>query len=879
MRKWPLLYRFKSIQHLFLAAIILLIAVLSLPLLFSGVKIINDLTLQFSREILTQELQSQIKPINLRYQTLARVGLEDSQSHGQEIRESAYETLRLYRYKDSGSIFVIDSKGTIHISSDFTDSASADFTSLFSALGQTPATIEYSVAGQERIGVVDFYQPWDCYIGLAMDRDELFAPRNLFVQINLIVLGVVLVIAGLFALAIHNFVITPILRLTRFADLVSNGNLDAEIPGYFTLELATMKEDIMRMVATLVSRQEKYRAVFNAPSDAIFIHEANTGQILEVNQAVTEMYGYTQSEALSLNIGNFSSGIHPYTLEEAAKRVALVQQTGHQRFEWQARRKSGELFWVDVSLRSFSFGHTLGVLAVVRDIEAQKKAALELAAEKEQLAITLRSIGDGVVTTDDRARVILVNRVAEQLTGWSQDEAAGRPLSEVLNLICSMSGDPCPDPAREVLNSGRQIELANHTMLIAKDGSRKNIADSAAPIYNPASDVVGVVLVFRDITEKQRMEQELSKVKKLESIGILAGGIAHDFNNLLAAILGNISLARTKPEVDTSLDELLSEAEKASLRAKHLTQQLLTFSKGGEPIRQTADLGEIIRDNATFVLRGSHVGFEFNIPADLWQVDIDPGQIGQVIQNIVLNARQAMSDTGGLIEITAHNCRDCSENEVPSATCVHVTISDNGPGMSPELLEQIFDPYFTTKQEGSGLGLAICHSIIKKHDGVLRAQSEIGRGTTFTFKLPVATKANPQSEEASAKKNSHHSLKILVMDDEEMLRTLAIQLFIALGHDAHAVPGGAEALAAYQQAMEQGSPFDLVIMDLTIPGGMGGQEAVGKILEIDATAKIIVASGYSNDPVMANYKDYGFVAMLVKPYRLQDLEKVIDTIL
>ncbi|MBU1641477.1 MAG: response regulator, partial [Proteobacteria bacterium] len=439
------------------------------------------------------------------------------------------------------------------------------------------------------------------------------------------------------------------------------------------------------------------------------------------------------------------------------------------------------------------------------------------------------------------------------------------------------------DPAMEVLNSGRHVEMKNHTVLLARDGTRRNIADSAAPIYNPSSEMVGVVLVFRDVTENQRIEKELHKIKKLESVGILAGGIAHDFNNLLAAILGNINLARTTTKDATHRDKLLSEAEKASLRAQHLTHQLLTFSKGGEPIRQSANLSEIIRDNADFVLRGSTIGFTFDPPDDLWTVDIDPGQIGQVIQNIILNARQALAEHGGLIEIKTRNCQECIESEMACDSCVQVTISDNGPGIPPETLEKIFDPYFSTKEKGSGLGLAICHSIIKKHKGAMRVQSELGKGTVFTLKLPTATKMLTPPVEALAANGRHNGrhngLKILIMDDEEMLRTLAFEMFSVLGHEPHAVPGGAEALVAYQQAMDEGSPFDLVIMDLTIPGGMGGKETIAEILALDPAAKVIVSSGYSNDPVMAHYKDYGFVAMLVKPYRTQDLEQILNEIL
>mgnify|MGYP005838571329 CR=1 FL=1 len=870
-------YPFKSIRSLFLAAIILLIATVSLPLLVSGVKIINSITYQFGLENLHDKMQSCLEPINLHYQTLTRVGLEDSRSHRQEIKDEAYAFLRSYQYKETGSVFVVSREGDLIISTDFSDTTSADYRRFIDKLQPDTDTIEYQVGGRQRIGVVRYYRPWQSYIGLAMDRRELFAPRDLFVKINVIVLAVVLAIAALFTLAIHLLLIRPIIRLSHFADQLSKGDLQARVRGRFILELATMKADIIRMVATLISREEKYRAVFNAPGDAIFIHDAGSGKILEANNTVAEMYGYDPMEILQVTVGDISAGYHPYTMEEAAKRVARVESRRPQRFEWHARRRSGELFWVDVSLRGFDFGGRHCVLAVVRDIEAQKEAARELAAEKEQLAITLRSIGEGVITTDAKGDVILVNRVAEHLTGWNQAEAAGRPLVDIFKTIHTESGRLNPDPSREVLRKGIQAELLLESMLVARDGTRRYIADSAAPIRNLSSEVVGVVLVFRDISEKLRMEQEILKIKKLESVGVLAGGIAHDFNNLLAAILGNINLARRQCSDHAHGDQLLSEAEKACLRARNLTQQLLTFSKGGEPVRQTSDLAEIIRDNAGFVLRGTPVALSFNPPPDLRQVEIDPGQIGQVIQNIVLNARQAMQTQGDLVEIEADNCRNCREPEF-SSDCVRITIRDNGPGMEQPLLDKIFDPYFTTKEKGSGLGLAICHSIIKKHGGIIQVNSEPGQGTVFTLKLPASKQESHRPPAPVDQPAGPNRLKILIMDDEQMIRSLAMEIFTALGHEPHTTPDGASALAAYAEAMNLGTPFDLVIMDLTIPGGMGGKEAVGKILAMNAAARVVVASGYSNDPVMAHYHDHGFVGMLVKPFRIVDLEKVIAEI-
>ena len=874
-----LTFRFKSIQSLFVAGIILLITIASVPLLFTGVFIINSITSEFGSEILHEELNSLIEPITLRYKTLERIGLEDSQIHLDEIKANAITDLRRYKYKKSGTVFVISKSGKVIISNDFSRYDIPDINAFLEQIKHSETMLEYRTSTTQRIGVAQYYPYWDAYIGLSMDRRELFAPRDLFIKISLTVLFFMLIIAALCTLPIHHFIIAPILRLAHYAEQLSKGNLQTEIPGTFILELATVKKDIIGMVNTLINREEKYRAIYNAPRDAIILHEAGTGKVLEANEAIETMYGYTPAEFLQMTIGDISSGVFPYTMEEAGKKIRQLEHIDHLRFEWHGKKKNGELFWVDVSLRPFFHDKQMGVLSVVRDIDDQKKAAENLAAEKEQLAITLRSIGDGVITTDNQGKVILVNKIAEELTGWSQQEAAGESLDKVLRLVDTKSGIPIPNPAWEVLDRGLHIELSSNTTLIARDGSKKEISDSAAPIFDTSSRIVGVVLVFRDVTEKLRLEKEVLKIQKLESVGVLAGGIAHDFNNLLSAILGNINLVRIGLEENSHAWNLLSEAEKASQRARHLTQQLLTFSTGGAPLRESSNLAEIISDNAEFILRGSQTHYTLHAPGDLWEVDIDPGQIGQVIQNIILNSRQAMSGRGGHIEIRAQNCTSCANHEFLSSGCVHVTIQDNGPGIPDDILEKIFDPYFSTKQEGSGLGLAICHSIIQKHDGVLLVESTPGHGTLFSMRLPVSKSANlPRATIGAIAPAPKETLNVLVMDDEQMLLALAREMLSVLGHTVTTATNGAEAIRLYQQAMDSSTPFDIVIMDLTVPGGMGGKEAGARLLEIDPQARIIVASGYSNDPVLANYQKYGFSAILVKPFLMGDLEKVLAAV-
>jgi len=542
------------------------------------------------------------------------------------------------------------------------------------------------------------------------------------------------------------------------------------------------------------------------------------------------------------------------------------------------RRDDGST--LTVNIKAFpvysEHGTQKGFIEVVEDISQQIKTQEDLAAEKERLAVTLRSIGDGVITTDISGNITLLNKVAEKLTGWRPEEAMGRPLEDVFSIINELTREACENPAKKVLTSGQIVGLANHTILVARDGTERSIADSGAPILDAQSNIIGVVLVFRDVTEQLRTEKELLKVKKLESIGVLAGGIAHDFNNILAAILGNLSLALIDDDLKEDTRKTLSDAERASLRAKELTQQLLTFAKGGEPVRKTASLAEVITESASFVLHGEKVACRFDIPEDLWLVDIDKGQISQVIQNIVINASHAMPG-GGTISISCENLPSVSKGDIPYARkgrYVRIRIQDTGIGMPANIVEKIFDPYFTTKHQGSGLGLAITQSIISKHDGHIRVDSTPGLGTTFTIYLPASEKmAEARKEIPELEQASLHG-RILLMDDEQMVRDVARKMLVTMGCDVVLSENGEEAIALYQEAMNSENRFDLVVMDLTVPGGMGGKEAVKEILALDPEARVIVSSGYSNDPILAHYSDHGFCGVIVKPYRYKDVERV-----
>ncbi len=653
-----------------------------------------------------------------------------------------------------------------------------------------------------------------------------------------------------------------------------------------TIEIKEVNQTLIAQVDQLQETEnalreseEKYRNLLKTTSEGFVLVDTEL-KVTDVNESLCRMIGYRQDEILGKVPLVFADDVNKKILLE---KTAEIPNSIHRSYEVVLKKKDGSDLHVVVGATTLrdKQGKVLGAFAFITDNTERKRDAVALQAEKELLTVTLRSIGDAVITTDIEGRVTFLNRMAEKLTGWSDQEAKGKSSQEVFNIINEKTGERCASPVQRVIELGRIIGLANHTALIAQDGSIRSIADSGAPIRDAESKIIGVVIVFRDITNEQRMEEELLKGRKLEAVGVLAGGIAHDFNNILAAILGNIELATHRmTEKDDKVISLLNDAQKATRRATKLTQQLLTFSKGGEPVKEATSLPELIKDSADFVLPGSRVSCGYDYVKDLWPVDVDSGQISQVIQNIIINADHAMPG-GGKIKISCVNVEDpVSEAllSVHEGYFVRISIQDSGIGIPREIIDKIFDPYFSTKQHGSGLGLAICHSIINKHDGYLTVDSIPGKGTTFTFYLPAVFSAGSSIGDPRIV-HAVKSAKVMVMDDEEMLLTLAKSQLAALGHESVLVADGEQAINKYQELQDCGTPVDLVIMDLTIPGGVGGQEAAQKLLQIDPKAKIIVASGYSNDPIMANYRDYGFRAAVSKPFDLKDLSDVIASVL
>ncbi len=501
----------------------------------------------------------------------------------------------------------------------------------------------------------------------------------------------------------------------------------------------------------------------------------------------------------------------------------------------------------------------------------------ELTTEKDRLTVTLRSIREGFITIDRAGRILLINEAAEQLTGRTQAEALGQPLTDIFHLVEPRTGRPGTAALERAIKAGTATELATPHLIIAADRTERLIEITAAPLGDAPHSRCGMVLVFRDITAREQAGEERRRADKLESLGTAAGGIAHDFNNLLTAILGNLSLALYSRGLDELVAERLRSAKAATLRAQDLAQQLLTFAKGGAPIKQLTSIAELVRETLGYSLEGTTVRADCTIPDALWLAEIDAGQICQVLTNLTVNAQQAMP-AGGVLRIECANFLlpdDHARIGLSAGSYVKITLQDEGIGIPEEHIEKIFDPYFTTKPKGIGLGLATAYSIIKNHGGVIEVESRPGAGTTFQILLPASDAAPVAPHMSALDEPAHLPGRVLVLDDEAALCELVSCVLEPLGYEVIQTHDGTDAVAAYQRGIAEGHRFDLVISDLTIPGGMGGQEALRRLLEIDPSVKAIVCSGYALDPVMADFREYGFCGMLAKPYEIHALGRAV----
>ncbi|HEY3663756.1 MAG TPA: PAS domain S-box protein [Chthoniobacterales bacterium] len=643
-----------------------------------------------------------------------------------------------------------------------------------------------------------------------------------------------------------------------------------------------------RQLQKLQGADSRMNCVMDSILDGMITLDEN-GAIYAMNPAARKMFGYHASEFF----GDDFTRLVPRCFDRETNAAPtecnwlhFATQTGRTILALAAKR-GGTTFPVEISLSETVVEESKYYIAMVRNITEQKRFEEELAAEKKSLAVTLSSIDDGVITTDLKGRIVICNAACENMTGWPASEAAGQPLKNVFRITREIGRRKNGSPVNGYRSEAETIlfTAADRSTLIARDGAERIIEQTASPIRDAKNDLCGVVLVFRDITAKQRAEAEQRKAETLEQLGLLAGGIAHDFNNLLTAIIGNISLISMLIPPNDELNDRLNDARNASLRARDLAQQLLTFARGGTPVKKTASVANLIEETVSFSLRGSHSRSMLNIAPNLWSAEFDSGQISQVIANLSVNAEQAMPN-GGTLHVDGDNfIAGAGGGPVPADLApgeyIRIRVRDEGVGIPQDLLKQIFDPYFTTKPKGNGLGLATTYSIVKNHGGLITVESELHCGSTFTVYLPASPRVEPAAIESMpvSPESIHGSGRILVVDDEEAIRALVEFTLSRFGYEVVGAESALQGIEFYRAGLNSGERFDLVILDLTLPGGMGGKEALRKLIEIDPMVTAIVSSGYAMDATMSRYEDFGFRGVIAKPYEAAQLSRVVRDVI
>ena len=630
-----------------------------------------------------------------------------------------------------------------------------------------------------------------------------------------------------------------------------------------------------RIEDQLLQREMEFRALVENTPDVIARLDAD-GRLLYVNPVVQVEFGLKAEEIQGKTLRELA--LIKEIVDDIYACLHRVHETqSDQMFEMMLEINSRSKYFYTRMVPEFSIDKKIeSVLTITRDITEIKKAEFALKESEERYRTLFNSGTDsvyvfGINTDGTPANFTEANEIACKKSGYTRKQFQKMNL---LEMIVS-------DQKEFALNVMARLQTEKYALYeteqITRSGSKIPIEMSMHLIEMHGENVV--LAIIRDITERKQMEREIQRSEKLESVGILAGGIAHDFNNILTVILGNITLAKMLADPQSKLYTKLNEAEKGSMRARDLTQQLLTFSKGGSPIKKATSVAELLKESAGFALTGSNVKPEFTISSNLWTVEVDEGQINQVFNNLVINADQAMPE-GGRLFIIAENAIIKADEKLPlqPGRYIRITLKDEGIGIPKMHLSKIFDPYFTTKAKGSGIGLTTVYSIIKNHGGLVTVDSELGVGTSFYIYLPASTKKIEYEDNFKIKDLTGKG-RILIMDDEETVREVAGQMLIMLGYEVDYAVDGREAIEKYRQAMGGSGRFDAVIMDLTVPGGMGGKETIKELLKIDPEVTAVVSSGYSNDPVMASFKDYGFKAVVAKPYKVKHLGSTLHEIL
>lgn len=636
--------------------------------------------------------------------------------------------------------------------------------------------------------------------------------------------------------------------------------------------------------ALLIS-EERLRQSVRVSNLGIFDHD-HRAESIYWSPRQREIYGWGPDETVTLQA--FIDCIHPEDRDRiaaAVRRAHNPEGDGLFAVEHRILHRDGSIRWLTTRSQTFFSGQDEGrkpvqTIGAVRDITEEKQAKEKVQESEQFIRNILDTVDEGFIVIDRNFRILAANKAYCSQVGEPCDSVIGRHCYEVSHKglrPCYEQGEECA--VRRVFETG-EPHAALHKHHDAQ-GSILYVETKAFPIKDSGGSVTSIIETVNNITEKHLLEEEQLKTQKLEAIGTLAGGIAHDFNNLLQGLFGYISMAKRMLDQKQKSLEMLEQAEQALHMSVSLTSQLLTFSKGGKPIVKNIVLRPVIENSVRFALSGSRVDYSLQVDEGIRKVEADEGQIGQVIQNLVMNAEQAMP-MGGTISVTARNVDTDWKGLSPllrHGNYVEISITDTGIGIPEEFIPKIFDPYFTTKDKGSGLGLATSFSIIKNHGGFIDVKSHLGKGSSFAVYLPAADNIETSAATVSGGLRPLKKSRILLMDDEDVVRNIAGVMIGSLGHEVEFAEDGDEAIAKYRESMIAARRFDIVIMDLTVRGGMGGEEAIRELLQIDPDIRAVVSSGYSDSSAVSAYKKIGFKACLTKPYDIDALNGTLNSLL
>ncbi|MDH3890112.1 MAG: PAS domain S-box protein [candidate division Zixibacteria bacterium] len=595
-------------------------------------------------------------------------------------------------------------------------------------------------------------------------------------------------------------------------------------------------------------------------------------KVIEWNRAAEQIFGYSSDEAMGKPFFDLVVPDAARPLVDGVAQELIAGKPSSYSTKDNNVRKGGELIsclWHNTPVRDAD-GRVTAVLSMAQDVTDRMAAEEALRESEEKFRRITERLFDVVITAELDSTIKYVSPSIQRVFGYSPDQVIDKPISDFIPESGLVS-------LRETFRMTAAGEMVEGTQcpFIRQDGTMAYVEVNAVPIRKDGQ-IIGAQAVIRDVTDRKRMEAELANNEKLDSIGVLAGGIAHDFNNVLTGVAGNLQLALSDVDPDSETGLCLSDADQAVARATDLTHQLLTFAKGGAPVKRTASIKEVIEQSSRFALHGSNVRCELSMQDDLLNAEVDIGQVNQVINNLIINADQAMP-TGGTIFLNASNHSVDADSSLPLSPCEYICISvrDQGVGIEEAVQRRIFDPFFTTKPRGSGLGLATTYSIVRNHGGHIEVQSSPGCGAEFLVYLP-ATSAMAEKEPKDPPPARNAGGRILVMDDEACVREVALRSLQRKGFEVDTAVDGEQAIDLFVNARAEGRPFTIVILDLTVPGGLGGIETVDRLRRIDPNIPAIVCSGYSNDPILASYRDYGFQAIIGKPFRPRDLIHTVN---